>query len=82
MTREEFEAAVKRALAGVAPEADLDSLDPAAELRESLDLDSMDFLNFLVALRGETGIDVPEVDVRRVATLAGCLDYLVARTAH
>lgn len=82
MTREEFESAVKRSLGSVAPEADLESLEATADLRESLDLDSMDFLNFLVALRAETGVDVPESDVPRVATLAGCLDYLVSRTAH
>ncbi len=79
MTRKELEAVVKRVLAGIAPEADLEALDPAADLRESLDLDSMDFLNFLVGLREETGIEVPDADVPRVATLASCLDYLAAR---
>ena len=79
MTRKELEVAVKRVLASIAPEADLEALDPAAELRESLDLDSMDFLNFLVGLREETGIEVPDADVPRVATLASCLDYLAAR---
>ena len=79
MTRKELEVAVKRVLASIAPEADLEALDPAADLRESLDLDSMDFLNFLVGLREETGIEVPDADVPRVATLASCLDYLAAR---
>jgi len=79
VTRKELEAVVKRVLAGIAPEADLEALDPAADLRESLDLDSMDFLNFLVGLREETGIEVPDADVPRVATLASCLDYLAAR---
>jgi len=79
MTRKDLEAIVKRVLSGIAPEADLDALDPGTDLRESLDLDSMDFLNFLVGLREETGIEVPEVDVPRVATLASCLNYLVAR---
>jgi len=79
VTRKELEVAVKRVLASIAPEADLEALDPAADLRESLDLDSMDFLNFLVGLREETGIEVPDADVPRVATLASCLDYLAAR---
>ena len=78
MTRKELEAVVKRVLAGIAPEADLEALDPDADLRESLDLDSMDFLSFLVGLRDETGIEVPDADVPRVATLASCLDYLAA----
>lgn len=79
MTRKELETIVKRVLSGIAPEADLEALDPGADLRESLDLDSMDFLNFLVGLREETGIEVADADVPRVATLAGCLDYLCAR---
>lgn len=81
MTRKDLEATVKRILGRLAPEADLEAIDPAADLRESLDLDSMDFLNFLVGLRDETGIEVPEADVPRVATLSDCLDYLSARTA-
>jgi acyl carrier protein len=81
VTREELEAVVKRVLGSIAPEADLGALDPGADLRESLDLDSMDFLNFLVGLREATGIEVPDRDVPRVSTLATCLDYLSARAA-
>jgi acyl carrier protein len=80
VTRAELDAAAKRVLGGIAPEADLDAIDPAADLRETLDLDSMDFLNFLVGLRKETGIEVPDADVPRVATLESCLDYLVAHS--
>ena len=80
MTRAALEAIVKRVLGRIAPEADLAAVDPGADLRESLDLDSMDFLNFLVGLRQETGIEVAEVDVPRVATLSSCLDYLEARS--
>lgn len=80
MTRAALEAVVKRVLGRIAPEADLAAIDANADLRESLDLDSMDFLNFLVGLRGETGIDVADADVPRVATLSSCLDYLEARS--
>jgi acyl carrier protein len=66
-------------LAGIAPEADLAALDPDAELREVLDLDSMDFLNFVVGLHEVTGVDVPEADYAQLATLAGVIAYLAAR---
>jgi len=80
VTRAELERVVKRALGRIAPEANFEALDPDADLRETLDLDSMDFLNFLVGLREETGIEVPDADVPQVATLACCLDYLSARS--
>ena len=80
MTREEIHKAVLDALAGVAPELDASALDPKADLRDALDLDSIDHLNFVVALHKATGIDVPQNDYRRMATLDGCVDYLFGRT--
>ena len=78
MTPEAAKLAIARALARIAPEADLAALDPDADLRETLDLDSMDFLNFVVGLHAETGVEVPEADYPRLATLAGGIAYLVA----
>lgn len=63
-------------LAGIAPEADLDALGDEEELREVLDLDSMDFLNFVAGLHQATGLDIPEADYRRLFTLAGVQRYL------
>lgn len=67
------------ALARLAPEADLAELDPEAPLRPQLELDSMDFLRFLTLLHERLGVDVPEVDAARLATLAGALRYLGER---
>jgi len=50
------------------------------ELREQLDLDSMDFLNFAIGLNKAFGVDIPEADYRKLATLEGCVGYLAART--
>jgi acyl carrier protein len=74
-------AAVRQALAGIAPEADLDAVAPDADLQEELDLDSMDFLNFLIALGELTGIHVPESDYEQVHTLRGCREYIAARVS-
>ena len=60
----------------IAPEADLDQLDPDASLQEELDIDSMDFLNLVTALYEEGGIDIPERDYPQLATLNGCVSYL------
>lgn len=63
-------------LGNIAPEADLHSLDPKADLREALDIDSMDFLNFITAIHHRLGVDVPETDYSKLVTLAGALEYL------
>ncbi len=68
-------------LGRMAPEADLEAIDPRQDLREHLDLDSMDFLNFALGLNELFGLDVPERDYLRMSTLDGCVGYLVDRSA-
>ena len=62
-------------LGGIAPEADFAALSGAEDLREELDLDSMDFMNFVVALHERTGIDIPEADYPKLRTLDGAIAY-------
>ena len=78
MTREEIKATVLRALDEIAPEADLASLAPDIGLRDQLDLDSMDMLNLAVGLHTALGVEIPESDYPKLATLDGCVDYLAA----
>lgn len=65
-----------RVLAGIAPEADLSTVGPQQDLREALDLDSMDFLNFIIGIGQASGVSIPEADYPRVFTLAGLQSYL------
>jgi acyl carrier protein len=81
MTEQAIRARVLAALGQVAPEADLDQLDPGINIREQLDVDSMDFLTFVMELDRGLGVDVPEADYGKVATLDGCVAYLRARLA-
>jgi acyl carrier protein len=79
MTREAIRQAVVTALTSVAPEIDPSSLDPHEEFRLEFDLDSMDFLNFVIALHASPNVDVPEADYSKLATLNGAVDYLANR---
>jgi acyl carrier protein len=63
----------------IAPEISPDTLQSAKELRDQVDLDSMDWLNFLVALHEKLGIDIPEADYAKLATLDDLLAYLRAK---
>jgi len=67
-----------RVLAGIAPEADLATVGQDEDLREALDLDSMDFMNFVIGLAEGSGRNIPEADTPRLRTLRGLLTYLSA----
>jgi acyl carrier protein len=82
MTDNEIRAAVVNALRQIAPEVSAGEIDPAESLREQADLDSMDFLNFVTRLGKDFGIEIPEADYPRLATLDGCAAYLAARAAQ
>ena len=79
MTRDEIRATLLRVLGDIAPEADTASLKPDVDLREQLDLDSMDILNFVVGLHAALGVEIPEADYPAFATLDGGVEYLTAR---
>ncbi|HEV8716521.1 MAG TPA: acyl carrier protein [Candidatus Binatia bacterium] len=79
MTNDEIKATVLRVIGDIAPEADLDHLDPAVDVREQLDLDSMDLLNIMIGIHEATGVDIPEADYPRMASLNGSVIYLRSR---
>lgn len=66
-------------LAGIAPEADLATVREDEDLRAALDLDSMDFMNFVIGLSERSGHAIPEADTPRLYTLRGLVAYLSAR---
>jgi len=76
MNKSDIRTAVLEELGNIAPEADLGALDPKADMRTALDIDSMDLLNFVTAIHHRLGIDVPELDYPKLITLAGAIDYL------
>lgn len=81
MTRESLQATVFEILGTIAPEADLDSLDPEANMQEALDIDSFDFLQLLIGLDSAVGVEIPEADYGQLRSLNDLLDYLEAHLA-
>jgi acyl carrier protein len=79
MNSDEIRQAIFAALRPIAPEVEADEIDPALPLRAQIDLDSMDFLNFVVALHKRLGVDIPESDYARLDTLDAIVEYLVRR---
>jgi acyl carrier protein len=78
MNETELTTLIHSLLAQVAPGADVENLDPDDNLREALDIDSFDHLNFLVGLHEKLGVDIPEKDYGRLNTVNEIIQYLTA----
>lgn len=72
---------VVASLRAIAPELEPDTLEPGRPLRHQVDLDSMDWLNFLVSLHERFGVNIPEADYARLVSLNDVVDYLQAKLA-
>jgi acyl carrier protein len=79
MTKDQIRETVLRVLGQIAPEADLSLIKSDLRIRDQLDIDSMDLLNWVIGLHKELNVDIPEADYPRLATLDGCINYLAAR---
>ena len=79
MTTDEIRRQVLDCVGRVAPEADPAGIAPGVPFRDQLDMDSMDFLRFVIELDEALHVAVPESDYPRIATLDGCVEYLSTR---
>ena len=81
MDREQLKGVVFETLRGIAPEVQPSQLEPGTPLRDQVDLDSMDWLHFLMGLHQKLHVEIPESDYRQLTTLERLLDYLGKRVA-
>ena len=79
MTRDELAKRILDLLTGVAPDVEAASVIPGIDFRDQFDFDSMDTLNFAIALHKELGVEVPEADYAQLASLEKCIAYLGSR---
>jgi acyl carrier protein len=80
-SRGTFEQRVLEALAEVVPESASASLVAGQAFRDQIDMDSVDYLNFVLALEARCGLEVSELDYPKLASLRGAVDYLLERAA-
>jgi acyl carrier protein len=79
MTIQEAKELIFKVLSDIAPEVDAATVDHTVDLTEQLDLDSMDYLNWMLGINEVTGIDIPQRDVSVFLTIEGAASYLVDR---
>ncbi len=81
MNEDEIRAVLLRILQEMVPQEDVAKLKPNVRIRDQIDLDSMDFVNFLVAVDEQLGVETPEKDYPKLATLDRCIAYFRSRLA-
>jgi acyl carrier protein len=79
MKREDLAARVLALVTEIAPDVDPASVIAGVDFRDQFDFDSMDTLNFAIALHRDLGVEVPETDYSRLASLDKCVAYLADR---
>ena len=79
MTEDQVKQIVIDIINEIAPDEDTSELKDAVNLREQMDLDSMDFLDIVMELRKQHGIEVPEADYPELASLDSCANYLTPK---
>ena len=77
MTRDEIKDLILEIIEDIDEDAEFDDLDADAPLRDQLDLDSMDYLTWMLGINKETGIEIPERDYPKLMTLNGAVEYLM-----
>jgi len=79
MKREDLATRVLALVTEIAPDVDPASVIADVDFRDQFDFDSMDTLNFAIALHRDLGVEVPEADYSRLASLDKCVAYLADR---
>lgn len=82
MTPQEIRAVLVDEFGRIAPEISFAEVDPESDLRDEFDIDSMDFMNLVIALHQRLGVDIPETDYGRLISLRALSDYLSSRLAE
>ena len=76
MNSEEIKRTTLEVLMEVVPELEPATLDAGVSFRDQIEIDSIDYLNFVLALEKRLGIRIPEIDYPRLSSLDGCTRYL------
>lgn len=67
---------ITESLIKAAPDIDQNALDPDINFRDQFEVDSVDFLNFVLDLEKRLGIKIPEIDYPKLSSMTGSVVYL------
>ncbi|MCP4144993.1 MAG: acyl carrier protein [bacterium] len=69
---------IVESLVEVAPDITPGEINPAVSFRDQFEIDSIDYLNFILTLEKKLDIKIPELDYPKLSSLKGCTSYLSA----
>jgi len=79
MTDQEIKQIIFQLLKKIAPDTEPEKLKPDDDIRHTLEIDSFDALQFVVALDEQFGIETPEADYGKITTLKDILNYIMQK---
>lgn len=79
MNKEEIEKIIFNSLKQVAPDTEPSELAPDENIRETLGIDSFDFLQFIISLDEQLKLEIPEQDYGKITTLSSLISYLTQK---
>lgn len=82
MNKDEIKKLVYQLLKQIAPDTEPSTLQPDENIRETLDIDSFDSLQFLVSLNQKLGIEIPEEDYGKITTMKTLVNYILDKMKH
>ncbi|KAA9035652.1 acyl carrier protein [Ginsengibacter hankyongi] len=77
MTEPEIKQIIFQLLKKIAPDTEPEKLEPEDDIRHTLEIDSFDALQFVVALDEQFGIETPEEDYGKITTLKDLVNYIM-----
>ena len=79
ITEADIKTTIFQLLKRIAPDTDPTLLKPGDNIRDTLGIDSFDALQFIIALNEKLGIEIPEQDYGKTATLEQLVGYILMR---
>jgi len=79
MTEEEIKKTIFKLLKQIAPDTEPEQLQPDDNIRLKLEIDSFDALRFIVELDEQLGVETPEQDYGKIATLRSLVNYIMEK---
>lgn len=79
MTEANIKEIILKLLKNIAPDTEPEKLQPDDNIRTTLEIDSFDYLQFIVAIDETMSIETPEADYGKIGTLRSLTDYLLAK---
>lgn len=82
MKDEEMKRVLFKLLKNIAPDTEPEKLKPDDKIRQTLGIDSFDYLQFIISVDEHFGVQTPEEDYGKIETLNALIPYIMAHAQN